>query len=206
MMRSGMSRISSSFALAVLAILCGLSALTHPAAAQETLKTHSDKKLGIRFQYPARFVVGAFKRESYPAEMIERGFDPPFKNSIVLVEPGQLLNHPRDAIPGGEIPALWLDVLSGTRAEFTGRQFLREPYRITLGGHTAYRLPGFPGPYGDQAHYYLLPLANGNILEVSGHRYYFRDAKDRQSGNPPETRYGKVIEAILQSLETDTRP
>ncbi len=171
-----------------------------PLAAQE--KIHRDEQKGIEFRYPEKFVVGAFKRQPFPAELKERGYESPFQHSIVLVEMDQLQQFSRDAIPVGEIPALWLDVQSGMRAKFTEKQFFKAPFRITLGGRTVYRLPGYPGPYGDQAHYYLLPLDDGRILEAAAHRYYFRSAED-SAGNPPDTHYGEVLESILESLTFD---
>ena len=65
-----------------------------------------------------------------------------------------------------------------------------------------YRLPGYPGPYGDQAFYYLIPISEKRIVEAAAHRYYFRSGKKEMSANPPGTDYGAVIESILKSLKT----
>lgn len=169
--------------------------------AADTQKTHSSPSLGIGFKYPSQFLIGKYQKEELPKSMKELGIEPSFNNAIVLVEPKQLRGLPLMAIPVGEVPTISLNLQTGRQATFTRRQFFKENYKTTIGNRTIYRLPGYPGPYGDQAFYYLVPTTTGKVLEITAHRYYFRDGPIGRNEDLPKTNYNSVIEDIIRSLE-----
>ena len=122
---------------------------------------------------------------------------PPFENAVVLVEPGQLRGRAPSAVPVGEVPTIAVDVQSGSDAAFKRASFLKSDYAVTIGGRTVYRLPGYPGPYGDQAFYYLIPFTDGRLAEITAHRFYFRDPKPAGATEHARTRYDRVIESVI---------
>lgn len=184
--------------------LLGCAAIySNSVIAANALKSHSDPLLKIKFIYPETFLIGRYKKEVLPKGMEERGFESPFAKAIVLIEPKQLRKFSLKAIPVGEVPIISLNLLKGMRSSFTKKQLFKEKYKITIGKHTVYRLPGFPGPYGDQVFYYLLPTPNNNVLEIMAHRYYFRDGPPGQSQikDLPRTEYNRIIERMIQSIK-----
>ncbi len=161
-------------------------------------------RLGISFSQPRGFALGRFKEEPLPPSLTNEGYDSPFKNAAVLVEPEEL-EMPSgqaaqvQAIPVGEVPVIWIDRLRGNRARFN-RSLLREGQAKSIGRHTAYQLPGFPGPYGDSAFYYLIPLDGGDVIEIGAHKFYFRAARSPAAGELGETRYDRIIEKLIATL------
>lgn len=156
------------------------------------------ERLGLRFAPPDSFLVGRFAREVLPKPAVEAGLEPPFADAVVLVEPGVLERHgfDLDSIPVGEVPVIWID-RSDLTAAIAGRMEPETTFTVQAGA--VRRLAGFPGPYGDQAHYYLLDPGDGPYIEVGAHRYHFRDDP------PAETHYDRVIEAIFPTIEVIER-
>ena len=190
-----------------IALTCFLfvwGAAWHASTLAAETKTYSNIPLGLKFDYPARFEVGSFKKEpyEYPPELKERGYDPPFENAVVLIEPAQLHGASLNAIPVGDVPALWLEFQTGSRAMFLPSLF-RESYQMRIGQHTVYKFPGYPGPYGDNAWYYVIPVAPAWLLEITGHKYYFLDGSGENGGKGPETHYDEVIENIIRNLHLE---
>jgi hypothetical protein len=178
------------------------------AAAQllggEALRVYSSADLGITFRYPGHLALGRYKPEPEHPALKEMGLESPFNKAVVLVEPKVLGTHPLTAIPVGEVPTISLNKQGGTAVRFSREQFFKKSFERTIGSRAFYQLPGYPGPYGDQGFYYIVPLANDNVLEITAHRYYFREPRDA-SGRHPETHYDKIIEVIIQHLEETKR-
>lgn len=153
------------------------------------------ERLGLRFSAPDSFLVGRFAPQELPAAAAEAGLDPPFVGAVVLVEPRVLerSGFSLDSIPVGEIPVIWIDRSDLTLA--IASRIMQPETTFTVAVGTVHRLPGFPGPYGDQAHYYLIEPGDGRPIEVGAHRYRFRDGDP-----PPPTGYDRVIEAILPTI------
>lgn len=187
-------------ALTALYLCVTVFCLSYVSAA-DTQKMHSSRSLGIRFKYPSQFLVGQYQKKELPEGMKEFGISPSFNKAIVLVEPSQLRGLPLMAIPVGEAPTISLHLQTGRQAAFTRRHFFKENYKTTIGSRAIYRLPGYPGPYGDQAFYYLVPATAGKVLEITAHRYYFRDGPVTRNEDLPRTNYDSVIEGIIRSLE-----
>jgi hypothetical protein len=210
---AGQSRIERSRSIGV-ALLVGtivlLAGLASALDADETPKRavhHASQVLGIEFDCPPTFTAGRYKSVPLPPSAVQAGMKPPFANAVVLVEPGQLRGHVLSAVPVGEVPTIAVDVQSGSDAEFKRANFLKPDYAVMIGGRTVYRLPGFPGPYGDQAFYYLIPFPDGRLAEITAHRFYFRDPKPAGSTEHPRTRYDRAIEdVIIPTLKTTSRP
>jgi len=151
-------------------------------------------RLGIEFEYPDRFVAGRFQKEELPPSMEIKDYQSPLENAIVLVEPDQLMKFSAEEIPLGEIPVIWIDRMRDKKSRFM-KSMLKEGYKKIIGLHEVYQLPGYPGPYGDAAYYYLLPLANGDILEFGAHKLFFHNADPS-----PATDYDQIIEKIITTL------
>ncbi len=156
-----------------------------PETTSNATNTYTNATLGIQFQYPARFVVGRYHPE------------PEFEKAIVLAEPKVLGSiNPHD-IPVGEVPAISLSLQEGEDAEFTITELCRAEFKTKIGNFSVYKLPGFPGPYGDQAFCYYVMLPRKKVMEAVAHRYYFDDTTDTNRFN---THYDLVIEDIIKSL------
>lgn len=153
------------------------------------------ERLALRFSRPDSFLVGRFAPQELPAAAAEAGLDPPFVGAVVLVEPRVLerSGFSLDSIPVGEIPVIWIDRSDLTLA--IASRIMQPETTFTVAVGTVHRLPGFPGPYGDQAHYYLIEPGDGRPIEIGAHRYHFRDGDP-----PPPTGYDRVIEAILPTI------
>lgn len=160
----------------------------------------------LKFRYPTRFQIGRYSEE--------HDITGHFRKQIVLVEPKELRGDFLDAIPVGKIPTISIGHETGQRADFLMRftdialvkrffsvEISEKEFERVLGGRKAYRLPGYPGPHGDQAHYYLVPLSQDRVLQITAHKYYFNRKKDPTSGLYPQTSYDKVIETIIETIE-----
>jgi hypothetical protein len=188
-----MSRRAASLAAA--AVLVWASAGLLEAAS----KTYRSVEWGFEFAYPDQFAAGRYKDTLTPELQVrlrETGQEPPFKHAIALVEPGRLGSRaPLDALPVGEIATITVTPARGQKADFYRRQFFRKEWEMSVGGRTVYRLPGYPGPYGDTAFYYLLPLRDDLVVELFAHRRHMDQART-------DTGYDRVIEGIIATFKT----
>ncbi|MDH3252962.1 MAG: hypothetical protein OEM41_09240 [Ignavibacteria bacterium] len=161
--------------------------------------------LSLRFSYPSGFVVG-----SYDTTNDLTGH---FRKLVVLVDPDELGDYSRNAIPPGDVPTIAIGVESDTAGillkPFTDIDIVRKFFSVDLsqqefkkeiGVNTAYRLPGYPGPYGDASYYYLVPLPGGRYVEFIAHKHFFRREKNPTTGQYHETHYDRVIERIISTL------
>jgi len=184
------------------------------------LKRYASSLLGVQFEYPAKFVIGRYHAPQIPeipAEMKALGIGAPFKNAVVLVEPRELGTYGTDSIPVGEVATISLELKKGFQAQFTKQNFCQDKFKQKIGTHTVYRLPGFPGPYGENAFYYLIPVDTG-IIEIVAHKTFLRQLTQAgqalQGGDPTAlarvqkaldspalTNYDKDIEAIIKTIE-----
>lgn len=182
---------------------------------EETIndKTYRNEKYGFEFIYPQNFLIGKYKPEvtssSVPQDLREQLSDLSWNNAVVLIEPELIAlfsKSPRafllDKIPVGDVSTISIKPIT-TSADFYRKAYIdnkaNNPTQIKIGGYTVTKLPGYPGPYGDTAYYYLLPLKNGLILEFTGHRKKFPNATTPDS-TAPESHYDQVIEKIISTL------
>jgi hypothetical protein len=186
------------FYLSVSAVAASLPLAGCDAAREESRANTASRvtwfeaeELGVRFAYPDSFLVGRFAQEPLPPEAAARGLEAPFQNAVVLVHPSQLRSHPLDAIPVGDVPVIWLDRPNSAPALF---RLLEPDSTYSIGPLTVSRFPGFPGPYGENAFYYVAEFPDGEFVELGAHRYL------AGAEEPVETHYDRVIEAILESL------
>lgn len=177
-----------------------IAALTSALEAVENLKPpahHISQTLGIEFDHPPNLTAGRYAIEPLPPSALQAGLKSPFANAVVLVEPGQLKGHAAAAVPVGAVPTIAVDVRTGRDADFRRANFLRPEFAITIGGRNVFRLPGFPGPYGDRAFYYLIPFPDGRLAEITAHRFYFNDPGPAGSTERARTGYDQVIESVI---------
>jgi hypothetical protein len=188
-----MSRRAASLAVAVLLVSASAGLL---AAASNTYR---NAEWGFEFGYPDQFVAGRYKDTLTPehqARLRESGLENPFAHAIVLVEPSRLGSRaPLDALPVGEIVTITITPTRGQKADFLRRHFFRQEWETTVGGRTIYKLPGYPGPYGDAAFYYLLPLRDDLVVELYAHRRHMDQAR-------ADTGYDRVIEDMIPTFKT----
>jgi len=148
--------------------------------------------LGIRFGYPDSMILGRYRTDSAVAALVPPGVHVPFRDAAVLVSPADLGPHSPDSIPVGEVPVIWIDRPVSPE---TVLRLLQPDSTYALGSLTVFRFPGFPGPYGDQAHYYLVRWPDSTVLELAGHRNRWRVSPATPTG------YGQVIEQMIPTLE-----
>lgn len=141
-------------------------------------------RIGLRFAVPDGFLVGRFDTSS--------GIDEPFRDAVVLVEPAQLANFDLEAIPVGDIPALWVNRPAST--SIAGR-YIEADSTFTVSAGRVARYPGYPGPYGDQAFYFVVEVGEDDFVEIMSHRTLFRT----DDGTSP-SHYDEVTLATLESL------
>jgi hypothetical protein len=183
------------------AIVIGLLAAPCPAPAQDAAwPLYRNEKFGFEFRYPPAFVAGAYRDElpaDLKAQLRRDGGALPFEHAVALVERTRLGGRTLTALPVGEITAVTVEPVEGPKlAAVSGllRQIYKEAVReVTIGAHRVLRAPGFPGPYGDAAFFYLVPIAEGRALELYAHRQFLE---------PPRgsTAYDRVIEQIIATL------
>jgi hypothetical protein len=189
----------------VLAIVAfGLLAIAASAAAQDaSWSVHRDAQEGFTLRYPPRFVSGSYRNDLPPdlaRTLRASGGRLPFE--LVLVESARLGSRDRAALPTGEITAITVEAQTGP-AVGARRDLGRQIYgtaitEVTIGAHQVQKFPGFPGPYGSAAFYYLVPLREGAVLEFTGHRSFLEAPRG-------DTGYDRVIEQIIGSLAIDPR-
>jgi hypothetical protein len=191
----------------VLAMLCCQLAVVAPVYAEDAswLLYRNDQD-GFELRFPPNFVAGTYKSALPPSlvrEQREAGSQEPFEDAIVLVERARVGPRDLSALPSGEITAVTIEVLPGPAATSRmdlGRQIYgAEVVEVTIGSHRVHRFPGFPGPHGVGAFYYLVPLRNDAALEFTAHRKFLE---------PPlgDTGYDRIIEQIIGTLRLFPRP
>jgi hypothetical protein len=161
----------------------------------EQSHSFNDPKTGLSFTLPAGFVISQY-RETPNLQPNVRALLP---HVIVLAE--RRLHPTNTPITIGSIPAISLDILTGERAKFN-KVFLTPQFETNVNGRLVYELPATKGPITQHIYYYLVPLANGTIIEIAGHRYYFKTPHDTDTTRP--THYDTVIADIIRSLRLGT--
>lgn len=180
--------------------LCLLVLAASGRAQDARWPAYQDDRAGFALRYPPGFVAGAYRSELPPdlaRALRERGGRLPFERALVLVEPARLGARDRSALPAGEITAITIEAQSGTEAA-ARRDLGRQVYgaaivETTIGPHRVQKYPGFPGPYGTAAFYYLVPLRDGAVLELTAHRKFL----EAPAG---DTGYDRVVEQIIGTL------
>jgi hypothetical protein len=153
--------------------------------------TYSSEAWKLKFGYPGDFVVGKFAPQKVEADRF-------FTDAIVLIESAKLGTLDRERIPVGDVATISLHRLSIKDAAMW-LSLARKTPPLNVGPHEAFKLPGFPGPYGESAFVYIVPLSDdaaGAIL-VMGHKFDWRD----RAGAKTPTHYDWVIERIVATLE-----
>lgn len=186
------------------AVALGLLAAAAAASAQDaSWPLHRDDQEGFTLRYPPRFVAGAY-RNDLPPDLVKTlrasGGRLPFERALVLVETARLGSRDRAALPAGEITAITVEAQAGPAAA-ARRDLGRQIYgaavtEITIGPHRVQKFPGFPGPHGSAAFYYLVPLRDGAVLELTAHRSFLEAPRG-------DTGYDRVIEQIIGTLAID---
>ena len=190
---------SRSLLVLVASLAAGCQAGTSEAASpnSEQVQTVEFPRIGLRFTVPEGFLVGRFAEDVLPPGAADQGFESPWRDAVVLVEPTQLMEYDLEAIPVGEIPVVWVD-RPATTTSVLGR-IIEADSTFSVPAGTVFRYPGFPGPYGDQAFYFVVELAAEDYAEIAAHRFSFRTTDMEPS------HYDEAIYAILQSLEVIER-
>jgi hypothetical protein len=188
-----MCRRTASLA-AVLLLVSGAAVAVTAAS-----RVYRSAEWGFEFSYPDTLVVGRYKDQMTPeqeaAPLRETGLENPFKHAIPLVEPGRLgTRGTLQAIPVGEVATVTVTPTRGHKADFLRRQFFRKDWELTVAGRTVYKLPGYPGPYGDAAFYYLLSARDDLVIELFAHKKHLDPART-------DTGYDRVIEGIIASFK-----
>lgn len=154
----------------------------------------------FELRFPPNFVPGTYKRGLPPnlaREVRDAGSRKPFEEAIVLVDRARAGLRDLSSLPSGEITAVTIEVLSRPEAASRmalGRQvYGPEVVEVAIGSQRRHKFPGFPGPNGAGAFYYLVPLRNDAALEFTAHRKFLE---------PPlgDTGYDRVVEQIIGTL------
>ena len=167
-------------------LLVMIGALIALTADRALAMKHASKRLGLRYHHPENFVVGELKKEPDAEVLIERRLA---KNQDL-----------KDVHLWGELSAIELTLSRGEEADFVRHFLLKEPFRQSIGSWTVYVLPGYPAPYGDKLLYYLVPLKDGSILEISAPKNYIEDGLKEGP-----TDYDPVIRRLIESLTVTNR-
>lgn len=178
---------------AVLLTGCQAAASGSDTHTAEQVQALEFPRIGLRFAVPAGFLVGRFATDPTPPTAVEGEAPSPWENAVVLVEPAQLGRYEIEGVPIGDIPAIWVD-RPAMETSVLGR-FNEADSTFTVPAGEVYRYPGFPGPYGDQAFYFVVELGEGDYAEVMAHRFLFRTTDMEPS------HYDEAILSILGSLE-----
>lgn len=167
--------------------------------ASAAFRVYRSAEWGFEFTYPETLTVGRYKNQmtlEQEARLRETGLENPFKHAIPLVEPGRLgTRGTLQEIPVGEVATVTVTPTRGHKADFLRRQLFRKEWETTVGGRLVYKLPGYPGPYGDAAFYYLLPVRDDLVIELFANKKHLDPAR-------ADTGYDRVIEGIIASFRT----
>ena len=180
---------------AILLVLGQIVSATDPKEQKpEKAKRYESAEKKIRFDYPAGFVIGR-----YDSTADRTGF---FTPGIVVIEKSRLADADLQKLKiGSEVVAIiplkkkdstFWRALGTDDAAFWSVSKIK-PKRVKIGPHTAIKLPGFPGPYGDEALVYLIERPDRTIVLVMGHKRFTDDARTA-------TGYQKVIEGIIKTV------
>jgi len=126
-------------------------------------------------------------------QLQESGVGEPYANAIALIESARVRGFAATDIPIGQVPTITVNPHTGSFASFLNGQFGKKEFETAIGGRRVFRLTGFPGPYGDTAFSYLVPIADDRMVELFAHRAYLDQAKT-------PTHYDQVIEHIISTL------
>jgi hypothetical protein len=143
-------------------------------------------QFGVRFSIPGDFVAGRFAPTTGGV----------LDGAAVFVEQRIAQGIDAQRIPAGAVPVVFI-----TRAQREERQvfesILDQSWKTRIGPHEVYKLPGYPAPFGDDAHCYFLPRGNAGGLIMYAHRMRPRDAE----GDRASTHYDWVAEGIIATME-----
>ena len=153
---------------------------------------HEAEQLGIRFAYPDSFLAGRFKDDPLPPAAVDQGIEPPFQNAVVLLSRETLGDYDLQAMPVGELP---VNLIDRSRLASGAFRVFQPDSTYEIEGLSVARFPGYPGPYGDQVHFYVVDLGAGDYVELAAHRNWFRTEEHA------ETHYDEVIETIIPTLQ-----
>jgi hypothetical protein len=192
--------VTTSGRAALLAWLCLVTIVAAARAQDARWPVYRNDEAGFALRYPPGFVAGACRNDLPPdlaRSLRERGGRLPFANALVLVESARLGTRDRSALPSGQITAITIEVQpaaeAAARRDLGGKIYGPAIVEVTIGAHRVQKLPGFPGPYGTAAFYYLVPLRDGAALELTAHRRYL----EAPAG---DTGYDRLIEQIIGTL------
>jgi hypothetical protein len=176
------------------------------------------KKEGVKFSfnYSDDFLLGHHAHRSKNADQhlppdIKEKFEKDDKDrvEVVLIErtifsdtkvKKPILNL--ESLPEGEYPTIIVTYEKGHMAQFmlTRASKLFDPKKkpiidMKIGPHKVQKWPGYPGPYGDSAYYYVVPIASDEIISFMAAKQTLHNSKLY-----PPTQYDRVIESIIASL------
>lgn len=160
----------------------------------EQVKRYESAEKKVRFEYPAEFIAGR-----YDAAADRTGF---FTPGIVLIEKSRLGDADPQALKIGieAITIIPLSVKDSTFWRSLGavdagfwKEFKVKPQKVAIGRHEATRLPGFPGPYGDNAYVYLVERPDETMVLCMALKQFVDDART-------PTGYDKTIEGIIKTM------
>ena len=189
------------------------------------VQTYRNERYGFEFKYPQNFLVGKFETEvspsqNVPSDLQNKLSDLGWNNTIVLVE-SQLIakmlpsasvsQFSLESIPIGKVSTITIKPIT-TSADFHRRSYIEREFfseskfpsnyktkKIQIGSYQVTKLPGAPGPYGDRAYYYLLPISDDLIIEFIGSRQRFSKFNISDT-TMTESHYDKVIENIISTF------
>ena len=167
--------------------------------------------LGVSFWHSTDFAVVRFALPEMPEEAEEclkaAGIDR--SRQVGLVEKRLLEEFDLDLadVPLGEVPAIVLEYHPACPTTDTDEAGLLETCAASvpvqhIGECEAYELPGFPGPYGESAFCWLVPLPDGWLI-IHAPRFFEPDADDDPDAAPRPTNYDREIRHILETLAID---
>ena len=85
------------------------------------------------------------------------------------------------------------------------KSYLMDEYKVELGDQEAYNLPGFPGPYGDQAYFYVVRLGEKRLLTFTALRAHVGDELVEGELEGQATGYDQVIEGMVKGMRRKTK-
>ena len=158
---------------------------TAPAASVKLPRTYRSQALGIEFGFPAEFVV-----TRWPGNVFRSG--DLLANNLVLIEAESLAGREPTSLQPGSAPAITLGRLSIQDARVM-RESVKDEWRTRIGTHVVYKLPSYPGPFGNRLHCYLVERDDDGDLILIADRFIAGAANDSP------THYDWVLERIIGS-------
>jgi hypothetical protein len=78
----------------------------------------------------------------------------------------------------------------------------KEDFEKKIGSHTVFNFPGFPGPYGENAYFYIVPRGDGSSIGIHAPR--FLSKRGVSLNERPPSGMDSIIEGLIATMKFES--